>query len=658
MSVNKITELLQNHSMIDYNLISDSLSSILKEICQIITDQSQEIDSIKKQIPSLAVKNEVEQKIKLQADATNNVQAGLNNLCQITQQKLETVAQTIQSSVDNSNKQYSDLKEQLDIEMSDKIAEIQGNLLVATKQIKEAQDNIDQQKIQIEENQQRIKDVNDFIHNGEDQTVEVVSAKLEQLTEKVNKMEEESQNDRNSLHTSINEIKDNMDKENNETKTEIELIEKDLKAVRSIVVDTPSIDFDGAVDTEVVVRAIQRDSRRIDSFNETINAIREENNLIKFFFSEMAQCIQKIQLNMLDFVSEHNKTKKEILILNNDNTQRCKALKNNFFTCSSNIQYILEATLNGMNLISNTFNQVFSFLGKVTSRPLPLFGDFDDTLLEFQKLSDQILAQNEKNEEMNKQEEKKSPRNIPDKPFKIEAVQLPDVSQLLNQRFSAISRFDSKKKEEPVKMVGSGIDVELRQDVQNIKSQINESLETVNHLRDTIELKIENKADSVAMERMTEKIRGMVLKLRDQINSQGKSLSNCILRNEAETLIKHVLSTSGLGGETAAGANHVECLMCGRSKSSITPSAPGCNCFGGNLPKLSSSVAGSVYSNNPYELMYGKSPEKRTAFTCTQQTRSINSHPERAGLKGPANLSLNASSNIKSMARGYQFKNT
>ena len=77
-----------------------------------------------------------------------------------------------------------------------------------------------------------------------------------------------------------------------------------------------------------------------------------------------------------------------------------------------------------------------------------------------------------------------------------------------------------------------------------MKSKIDESLETVNHLRDTIELKIENKLDSVQMERMMEKIRGIILKLRDQLNSQNKSLSNCVQRNEAESLIRHVINTA------------------------------------------------------------------------------------------------------------------
>lgn len=57
--------------------------------------------------------------------------------------------------------------------------------------------------------------------------------------------------------------------------------------------------------------------------------------------------------------------------------------------------------------------------------------------------------------------------------------------------------------------------------------------------------------------------------------------------------------------------------MCGRPKSSITTSVSYCSCAGANLPKLSSGVAASTNSNNPYELMYGKSygsstsPEKK-----------------------------------------------
>lgn len=643
MSVNKITELLKNHSIIDYNLISDSLSSILSEMCQIITDQSNELDSIKKQLPNFAIKAEMEQKLKLQNDLITNNQTGLNNLCQITQQKLETVAQTIQLNAENADKQISDIKDQIDSETSQKIKEIQGDFYLTNQQIKEFQNSINNQKTEIEENKNGLKEVNDFLNKAQDQSIEVVSAKLEQLIEKVSQLEEENKNDRDSLHTNIDEIKVNVEKINNESKTEFELIEKDLRNVRSIVVDTPAIDFEGTVDTEVVVRAIQRDSRRIDSFNETINSIRQENNLIKHFFAEMAQCLQMFQLNMLDFVAEHNKTKKEILLLNDDNTKRCKALKNNFFTCSANIQNVLEATMNGMNLVSSTFSQVFSFLGKITPRPLPLFKDFDDTLIEFQKLCDSITTQNEKNEELNKQEENKSPRSVPDELFKISPVQLPDVSQLLNQKFSAISRFDKhdKKEENSVKLIGSGVDIELRQDVNNMKSKVDESYETVTHLRDTIESKIESKVDAISMERMMEKMRAMITKLRDQINAQNKLLTTYVPRSEAESLIQHILNSKF---ETAAGANHLECLLCGRSKSAVSSSIPGSTCCGGNLPRLSSSIASPANSNNPYELIYGKaygSPmpqEKRqAAFTCTEKSRSSLA----------ANMRLNSSTKYK-----------
>jgi hypothetical protein len=101
---------------------------------------------------------------------------------------------------------------------------------------------------------------------------------------------------------------------------------------------------------------------------------------------------------------------------------------------------------------------------------------------------------------------------------------------------------------------------------------------------------LERKADVVAVDRIMEKIRITLQKLRDKQRHVANSLVFCIQRDEAEPLIKHILMSSSAQGETAAGRSHVECLLCGRTRSQVTVA---------QLPNLNSSLTA-------HELLYGR----------------------------------------------------
>ncbi|OHS96062.1 hypothetical protein TRFO_37813 [Tritrichomonas foetus] len=652
MSAQKITELLHNHAMIDYNLISDSLSDILCEMCQLINDQGIEIDILKKEIPKFAIKAEIDEKMKIEKETITSVQTGMTNVSEATKQKFDTIAQTIQLNVNKINSQFVEMKKQIDTDIDDKYKELQGEFYIANQQIKDLTASMQKHKTMIDENAKTIGNIQEFLNKGQDQTLETLSAKITTLSEKVERIDSTHHADKKTNDAYIESIKNDLEKFKEVSSSEFKFLEGDLKELRRLVVDAPSIDLDGVTDTEALIRAIQRDSRRIDGFNETINGIRDENNEMRSLFTELTNGFQKLQLNVMDFVTEHNRAKKDIIALTQDNSEQCRTLNKNFGTCFSNIQNVLDTTLNGMNLVSNTFVQIFSFLGKITTRPLPMFTAFDDSLLEFQRLSDSINAQNERFDEINKNEEKKTPRIVPNNTFKVPMVTIAQVPEAMASKQSALHKLEFNISTKPAssnsentpannenqfsetnsvtsrnsssrsnhsriannRIMNTGVDLELRQNVKDLQSKVDESLATVTHLKDTVEAKIERKTDTVAMERMMDKIRVMISKLRDQVNTQNKTIMTCVQRNEAETLIQQVLNTMNTGGETAAGANHFECLMCGRPKSSLT----------GNLPRLSNV---SQSSQNPYEVLYGKSFESSTqsgAFPSTSQSERRN----------------------------------
>jgi hypothetical protein len=119
----------------------------------------------------------------------------------------------------------------------------------------------------------------------------------------------------------------------------------------------------------------------------------------------------------------------------------------------------------------------------------------------------------------------------------------------------------------------SGIDFELRNHVSTLEERMQKSMTAMSEFRDSIEGKIRGKADAQGMDRIMDKVRTELRKMGEKQLQLERGLMARVDRDEAETLIEHVLATSRVNSETAAGSQPLDCLMCGRPKTAVSPYA-------------------------------------------------------------------------------------
>lgn len=625
MSAQRIKEILNDHTIIDYNLMSDSLSNILIELCSIITNQEKEFEFIKSEMAKFAIKSEIEEQLKRSNNSSNIATNDLSNVMGSVNAKFDQISNLIDSNNKTIENKFQNMEKQINEKTDQKISELQGEYFITSQQIKDLTNYFKNQKILIEDNTNNINKINEILKQDPDQTVDIVAGKVNDLAQKVEEIKNEIKINNLASTSQIEENQQTFQQFQDSTKTEIAQLGNSIKELKKIIVEAPSIEFDGAVDTEALMRAIQRNSRRLDSFNQTISSLRDDNQEVRNLFIELANCFQKLQFNLLDFVKEHNKTKKDIIAVFDENSQKIKHLKATVSLSSNNMKKVIEASLKGINQISTSFSQIVSFLGTITSRSLPLLGDFDDNVLEYQHLLDSLTDYNEKMEEANKKESQKECMTVSDNVFKVPIVTIPDLKTILSRTApppaATTSQANQSVKSEnnaPANLPRTAglaapqsavIDIGLMQEVREMKDRLDESLSTMTNLSETIDGKIENKVDNAQMERVVDKLRTMVNKLRDQMTSQTKLLSTYVQKKEIEQIVQNSIATASIDGDTAACTNHVECLLCGKRKAPLNTDFP-------MLTSVQSSPA------KTHEVMYGKSFESPVNQSMTFDMRN------------------------------------
>ena len=602
MSENRISELLQNKNIIDIDLISDSLSGILKEMIQMLIDQGKEIDFLKNEVPKFANKEELTEKIKADSEDLQKIKENLNNLNEENTKLCDSLSQKIQSNQESFNTQLDEIQKKFNSDSQQKYEELQEELKNANEQIKELQNALKEQKQNIDDNKQNVDRINEVLKKGEDETVVTIAQKLTALTEKVDKMENEYQNDQKSNVTNIDEIKNNFETHKDESNSEIQSLAKDLEELKRVVYEAPSIDVGEVTGSEALIREIQRDSRRIDGINETSNHLKEDTSEIADLVREIVDAFKDLQKNIIDFVASHNQNKKEIVQLTQDNAEQIQNLRRSCGACFNNIQSVLESASNSLNVTSDAFAQMHSILSKITDEPLPKLTNFDTIIVELQHLNDSVSAQNDNFENQSRIEDNKTPRKLPVETYVFPVIELRTLNQKKKRKYDEEKYI---KKDDEEESSNNFADLELRQSVKEMQYKIDDSLTTVTHLRDTIDSKIDKKTDTAATEKMIDKLKGMISKLKEQVLTQNRNLMNCVQRNEAETIIHNILHSMNIFGETAAGSNHIECLACGRPRSTLAPTTL--------IPVIPK-------NQDPHELIYGK--PKASISQSVNSTRS------------------------------------
>jgi len=485
-----IAALLESKAILDYSLISDKLSSILIEICQLLVDHGEEIEFLKKDLDRYTLKADLQKSLGDEHEQVTDLQNEVARLKSESDAAAASLADSLKVTEDRLTSQLTNLNES-NMRSNDKqFKEIQGELFILNQQFKDWNQQSVSSGEKLAAVSKRVAAIEDAFEHGRKESLEVVALKVNSLEGIVQQFQSLEANHKSELDSAITQMKSQTKGDKDDSTREMREMKSELRELRRMITDAPAIECEnGIADTEAIIRAIQRDSRRLDNFNEIIMTVRDEHNEMRDLFTILNAAVEKIQLNVVDFVNDANKTKTELISFSKETRQSTKENTQKVLKCSSDIGQVIDSTTAGMTLITNTLLQLFSFLSKITTRPLPVFGNFDDSLLEFQKVSDSVSALNEKYDDEQKTKDLTPQRDLDlDPTFQLPYVEIAKVSFPM-------------PKGKPVAAQSSGdtqacVDLEMRQTLAALEAKIDRSVSEFSEFEATYVVRRENHSKS------------------------------------------------------------------------------------------------------------------------------------------------------------------
>lgn len=579
--MSKIQELLNQGSIINVNLMSDQLNTILSELCTVISEQSQEIQSLKEEIKKNATHDEIDSQYEILKEELTKI----SNETKKNSNDNQILAQTINEINAKASKQFqkeiTESKNELISEMESRKKDMDGANLIVNQQIKSIWQRIDKDiSTSINSMKEDISSVQTIIEKGKSQSLEALSYKVEQLENKMNENKKITTETQANQDNDLQQIKTKFTDFQNEVKDEIKFFTTEIHDIRKVIVDAPSFDLDGKIDTETIINAIKRDSRRIDSFNEIISNVRNQNDIVSQLFVDLSNIVSQVQSQLQEFIKEHNSTKFSIIDQIDQSYANTELLRKDFNRIDNSVEETIKACLNSMNTISSTFSSLYLFLGKLTTRNLPKFPTFDDEVLEFQRIYDSTVSDHEsKNsrtdpfstclihkDHANKQVGQFSTDesiNELKAEFQLPLLLMPKVDLNIENKNSIVNCMSSEKVDNKQNFrkpsnfsylsssnsdYNSNADlsyaeskqsiIELTKSISNLKDQLDNVKTTV----DKGETK--KKADSKNIERMLDRVKEMNTKVQNSINSMNQNLLNYVQRDEINEIIKECINAS------------------------------------------------------------------------------------------------------------------
>ena len=502
MSIQKITLLLQQGEIINYNLISEQLNSILTEITLIIHNQSQEISSLKEELSKRPnfddinnLKNDFSKQNSESFEKILQIDNSLNEKKHFFLNELEIIDEKVENKFNLFQKNIND-------NISIKNKDFSNDLFIINQQIKELNIKFLSHSTILEKNSFYLSRFQTFIDNNNDKIIENIGKKVDLLENKFKDSLNQNLTFQTNIQNNLNDFSQIQLEFKKEFNLQIHNLELNLTDNKTSLNDSPTFEMEGIIDSSAIIRAIQRDSRRIDLLNEFFIKFKDENNNNKQNISNNSNTLNDFQNLINKFLNDYNFFKKDIFDKFKINSNNVSNIFKDFISFSNIFQNSLEFSILSFNQISNLFLQSFSILNKVSNRSNPSLKQLDQIIIQIQQLNDNW------NKDLLKFEEKSI--NYESNIFFSEEFNN-EFSLKTNENFKKINNEDN--------------------------SQIFNFLKEIEEIKNIFDLKLEKKADTVFIERLIEKLRLSIAKIRDTLSDLMKNLSLFIKRDEFEKVL-------------------------------------------------------------------------------------------------------------------------
>jgi hypothetical protein len=532
----------------------------LLELCDLVLNQRSAIGSLAKEIPQLASKTEIEERFRQQAaelaemkDLVGMLRTGIDSRLSGVNSETAGLRDWVTSSIETT-------KTEIEGKYDAQLQQFQGDYFIIAQQVKELQKvNMGNKKLfsTIREDLNRH---NSLFNTLKEQNIEVVLKRVDKLEGDLHRLSENQTRFRDELDQQASLISGRSVEFEADIRNELQCLTVQVAEARRLVIDTPTFEVEGAISTEALIRAIQRDSRRIDNFNETVLAVKHENDSLRILFSECTRCLDQFQTSMAHFVEEHNAVKRSLVHQIDQSYVHGEDVRRQVRECEHNLADLVEVSAKSANTISSAFLQVYSFLTRLTSRGIPGVISFDEELLEFQRLCDLMLCGGE--EKMARDvlshaliDLQNRDRLIGDEvteelralllgEFKMLKVSIPnhDIADLHGSLF--VHNFRPKSRG-----AAGGGDGEMSPlELKRLFGETNRSIEAITGRIDDLERSVQDKLDTKAeysqIERLVERTRAMRLIANDDLSGVQRRFGSFIRRDEVEGIIRQTVARS------------------------------------------------------------------------------------------------------------------
>lgn len=381
--------------LINGDLVSTDLNTILSGLCDLIRNQQAEINNLKEEIAKQPSSDKIETEIRVNENQIKQLAEKVNRQLEESSSTIEEFSKLFFEMRNSMNNDIHKQGEQFQ-EFTKEIAEqFKQQRIVTGETQRSLINNSLAMQNQIDEVKRANAVLQDLLENVGMSNVQTLSEKLKEINDSINDLT----TDNNEIHKYLDGYREFQAKEakNNqkEIDTQIMIIKKQISEIQeqySVVPDFHDMIQNEEADWDLmpIIRAVHRDSRRLDGFNEMISGIRLEcQNVatsmegIETTMQQFHHCIHDSQINV---EANRNDFMAKFQIVTQFNEWLC-----NLFTDTwSSIGRLTEMNKHLSNSVSASLDNISKAFNCLTQAPLPNINLLDECLVESSQVSEMI----------------------------------------------------------------------------------------------------------------------------------------------------------------------------------------------------------------------------------------------------------------------------
>ena len=512
MSFEKISTILENKSIIDINLISDSLKSTLEQIIDLIANQETKMKDLEQKLSEKAESTDIQ---VINAHLNEYSMEKINELIEKSQLSYSSKLAALESQIKDTQHQFD---QTLDAKFWEKDAEYQKQfnhfdeeIEIINQKSNTILKTFGEMHTKIDNANNEITTIKERVEHLENESDSTLSSLIEKIQHNIKEFEETVDKNNESLRDEINEMKQSIAKTNSHNEDEFEKIRGRLIEMNAKLDNDNNeleIDTSQPIDVPSIMRAIQRNSRRIDAMNEIVQKSKQESSENSKFFSGLHSCLNDIGYTVTQLSEDVNDIKTNLPQWIESKVGSANAMSDLVNDLAQRFKDSEEMSSAAFNDLNAAMNHLYSHFK--TKMPNETSTGVIDAISVCQRNATDMkhfvksISQNVS---------KDSEMNDLFKPKKIPKILIPTLPT------------EDKSEKEEIQENQNKFEAEFREKFEELSKQFNEEREQNKENNERLTMEIDKKADTYYLERMIDKLKNLINHVNTQASEKARALS-------------------------------------------------------------------------------------------------------------------------------------